>query len=100
MFDDGHGGTRFGIGVGTVILCVNVVFLAAYTFGCHSGRHLVGGAWDILSNKPVRRRTYECVTWCNARHMRFAWMSLFSVALTDVYIRLLSMGVISDFRFL
>jgi hypothetical protein len=30
--------------------------------------------------------------------MLWAWMSLFSVAFSDVYVRLLSMGVISDPR--
>jgi hypothetical protein len=30
--------------------------------------------------------------------MLFAWCSLFSVALTDVYIRLCAMGVIHDVR--
>mgnify|MGYP006185901143 CR=1 FL=1 len=31
-------------------------------------------------------------------HMLFAWLSLFSVGLTDAYIRLCSMGVLSDMR--
>jgi hypothetical protein len=31
--------------------------------------------------------------------MEFAWVSLIWVALTDVYVRLLSLGVISDLRF-
>ncbi len=35
---------------------------------------------------------YDCVTGLNTRHMQFAWMSLFSVALADVYVRLCSMG--------
>jgi hypothetical protein len=30
--------------------------------------------------------------------MLFAWMSLFCVALSDVYIRLCSMGIITDVR--
>ena len=30
--------------------------------------------------------------------MLFAWMSLFSVALADVYVRLCSMGIITDTR--
>jgi hypothetical protein len=34
----------------------------------------------------------------NRRHMMFAWMSLFSVAFCDVYIRLCSMGVWRDIR--
>jgi hypothetical protein len=98
-FVGADGAEHFGIGVGTLVLTLNVILLGGYTFGCHSLRHLVGGVHDILSNKPGRKKAYECVTWCNARHQRFAWMSLFGVAGADVYVRLLSMGVISDFRF-
>ena len=36
------GQTEFGIGLGTLILAVNVVLLSSYTLGCHSIRHLVG----------------------------------------------------------
>jgi hypothetical protein len=31
--------------------------------------------------------------------MEYAWVSLFGVALADLYVRLLSMGVIADLRF-
>jgi hypothetical protein len=34
----------------------------------------------------------------NARHARWAWTSLIVVASTDLYIRLLSMGVLTDPR--
>jgi hypothetical protein len=92
------GARHFGIGLGTVIMAVNVTLLASYTFGCHSLRHIVGGWMDKFSGRPVRKTAYDCVSWCNRRHMLFAWCSLFSVALTDLYIRLCSMGVISDWR--
>ena len=46
------GRTEFGIGVGTLVLAVNVVLLGGYTFGCHSLRHLVGGRLDQLSKRP------------------------------------------------
>src|SRR6476469_6838285 len=48
-------GEQFGVALGTLVLCLNVVLLGGYTFGCHSLRHIVGGAWDVLSNKPIRR---------------------------------------------
>ncbi len=92
------GARHFGFGVGTLVMLVNVILLASYTFGCHSLRHLVGGVMDRFSGRPVRKAAYDCVSWCNGRHMLFAWCSLFSVALTDVYIRLCSMGVIHDWR--
>ena len=94
------GGTTFGIGVGTLILAVNVVLLAGYTLGCHSLRHLIGGCLDQLSARPVRLKLYQGATSLNCRHMRWAWASLFSVALSDLYVRLCSMGVLTDWRIL
>src|SRR4030095_4278930 len=55
------GQTTFGIGVGTILLAVNVVLLANYTFGCHSLRHLVGGFLDQPSKAPVCANAYRCV---------------------------------------
>jgi hypothetical protein len=92
------GETSFGIGLGTVILAANVVLLGGYAFGCHSLRHLVGGRFDLLS--PFRLRTYNCISCLNAQHKRWAWFSLLSVALSDIYVRLCSMGVWKDWRIL
>ena len=36
------------------------------------------------------------MTFFNQHHMAWAWISMFSVGLTDLYIRLCSMGVLSD----
>jgi hypothetical protein len=94
-FDDG-----FGIGVGTLVLAVNVVLLASYTFGCHSMRHLVGGRKDEISKAPISQACYSCTSSLNTRHMLFAWCSLFSVAFADVYVRLCSMGIWTDLRLL
>src|SRR5687767_585587 len=41
--DPATGRREFGIGLGTIILAVNVCLLSSYTLGCHSLRHLVGG---------------------------------------------------------
>jgi hypothetical protein len=90
---------HFGIGVGTIVLTLNVVFLACYTFGCHSLRHLVGGFLDSKSKVPSCAKTYNCVSCLNKRHMMWAWISLFWVGFTDLYVRLCSMGVWHDFRF-
>ncbi|MEY2931133.1 MAG: hypothetical protein RL033_1882, partial [Pseudomonadota bacterium] len=35
-------------------------------------------------------------SWFNERHMLFAWLSLSWVAFTDLYIQMVSRGVISD----
>jgi hypothetical protein len=92
------GGTQFGIGVGTVILTVNVVLLSGYTLGCHSMRHLVGGLFDVMSNRPVRKTAYICSSALNRAHMRWAWASLFWVGFSDIYVRLCSMGIFTDYR--
>ena len=94
------GEREFGLGVGTLVLAVNVVLLAAYTFGCHSFRHLIGGGLDEVSKAPVRHACYEGCGKLNRRHMLFAWSSLFSVAFSDIYVRLCSMGIWSDWRIL
>jgi len=98
--DPATGQTHFGIGVGTLVLTLNVVLLTCYTFGCHSLRHVVGGYLDRLADRPVRRTAYACASCFNRWHMRWAWFSLFGVALTDLYVRLCSMGVLHDLRLL
>ncbi len=92
------GAKEFGIGVGTIVLAVNVGLLACYTWGCHVLRHIVGGRKDELSKSPVCEMAYSCVTSLNVRHQLFAWCSLFSVMGADVYVRLCSMGIITDVR--
>lgn len=91
---------HFGIGVGTLIMVVNCVLLSLYTFSCHSWRHLIGGRVDCISECPkLQSKAYHRVSFLNENHMRWAWLSLFSVAITDIYIYLLSLGVLHDVRF-
>jgi hypothetical protein len=100
MTDPSSGRVSFGLGVGTLVLAINVVLLGGYTLSCHSLRHLVGGGLDRLAGRPVRRTAYRCVSCLNARHMYWAWMSLFWVAFADLYVRLCSMGIWRDWRIL
>lgn len=97
-FRDDAGQWRFGVGVGTLVLTANVVLLGGYTLGCHSLRHLVGGGKDCLSSSPGRSAAYNCVSCLNRKHMVWAWMSLFWVAFSDLYVRMCAMGVWSDWR--
>ena len=89
---------HFGIGVGTLVLATNVVLLSGYSFGCHSLRNLVGGALDQITKAPVRQKAYGCVSCLNRGHMIWAWMSLFGVAFSDIYVRMCSMGHWTDWR--
>jgi len=91
---------HFGIGLGTLIMVANVCLLASYTWGCHVLRHVVGGFMNEVSKSPVCDFAYACASSLNGRHQLFAWCSLISVMATDVYIRLCSMGVITDLRIL
>lgn len=90
-----HGG-RFGVGLGTVVLGVNVITLGLYTFSCHSMRHLVGGRLDCLScakgGRP-RYKLWSLLSKLNHHHMAFAWISLGAVCLADFYVRLIAGGI-------
>jgi len=96
--DPATGRERFGVGVGTLVLALNVVFLGGYTLGCHSLRHLVGGGRNRLSEAPARLAAYRCASCLNRRHMLWAWCSLCWVGFSDLYVRLCAMGWWSDWR--
>jgi hypothetical protein len=91
---------RFGVGLGTLIMLANVLLLSGYTFGCHAARYLVGGYLDSFHGASLRYRLWSIANRLNAHHGRYAWFSLFSVMLTDLYIRLAAMGVITDPRWI
>jgi hypothetical protein len=98
--DPATGAAEFGVGVGTLVLALNVALLGGYTLGCHSLRHLIGGRLTQLSRRPVRHKCYDCVSGLNRRHMMFAWFSLVWVGFSDLYVRLCAMGIWTDWRIL
>jgi hypothetical protein len=89
----------FGIGLGTVVLWVNVVLIWGYTLGCHSCRSITGGRLNHFSRHPVRYWVWGQVSKLNARHQHLAWYSLFSVLAADFYVLLVASGTIDDLRF-
>ncbi len=76
--------------------------LSHYTFGCHALRHLMGGKSDCFScsngKEHLGPSLWHKVTHLNEHHMFWAWVSMIWVGFTDVYIRLVSMGVWHDFN--
>ena len=74
--------------------------LAIYTFGCHSLRHILGGRKDEVSKNALQWSCYSACSAMNRKHMLFAWLSLFSVGFADLYVRLCSMGIWTDYRLL
>jgi hypothetical protein len=96
---DGH----FFVGVGSLIMLANVILLSIYTGSCHSLRHLVGGKVDCFSCSSfgsTRHSWWQKISSINEHHMLYAWCSLISVGSTDLYIRLVSAGIIRDIRIL
>jgi hypothetical protein len=92
----GAGG--IGVSVGTIVLCVNAALLWLYSLSCHACRHLCGGNVRSFSSHPIRQRLWKISTPLNAKHMQIAWVSLIFVALTDVYVRLVASGAITDVK--
>jgi hypothetical protein len=100
-FETSSGGHEFGVGVGTLVLLVNVVLLSLFTFGCNSFRHLVGGRLDCFTCSRAARARHSAwrgITVLNVRHRDWAWLSLAGVALADLYVRLAASGAFADPR--
>jgi hypothetical protein len=87
------------LGLGSVIFFVNVALLSGFSLSCNSLRHVAGGRLDCFSCTRRQRTQYSLwqrLTTLNRHHMAWAWISFISVAMTDLYVRLLAMGVITD----
>jgi hypothetical protein len=99
---DGNG-THFGIGIGSLIMLANILLLSAYTFSCHSWRHLIGGGVDCYSCTALNRTRYglwQKISFINEKHGTWAMMSLCSVAITDIYVFLVATGTVHDLHLL
>ena len=87
------------IGFGGLFFLLNTTLLTGYSLSCHSLRHLVGGRLDCFSctkARRVRHTLWERLTDLNRNHMWWAWSSLVTVTLADLYVRLLVTGVLTD----
>src|SRR5918992_1525141 len=87
-----------GVGLGTLILLINLILLWAYTISCHSCRHIVGGRLRNFSKHPVRYWAWVQVSKLNERHGQLALITLGTLVVTDLYIALLAHGTFSDPR--
>lgn len=93
----------FGIGLGSIVLTINPILLGVFTFSCNSFRHLAGGNLDCFScsvaNK-TRFKLWNKVSVLNRSHMLWAWLSLIWVGFADLYVRMVAMGIWTDWRIL
>jgi hypothetical protein len=90
---------RLSAHLGSLLFLANVILLSGYTFGCHAFRHMAGGNLDCYScarGGRLRYGLWQQINRLNIRHAGWAWASLFSVGLADVYVRLLASGIIAD----
>ncbi len=94
-----HEGSVY-VGVGTLIILLDTLALSFYVFGCHSLRHMVGGKKRCFTGcggcPKLSLKTWKAVSLFNAHHNKWFWISLVSICFADLYVRLLSMGVISS----
>ncbi len=75
---------RLRLGLGVAILFVNAALLTGYScFSCSRRTQARYSLWQRL-------------TTMNIHHMAWAWSSLITVTLADVYIRLLALGILVD----
>jgi len=103
VWDAFHFAGHFGIGLGSLFILASTGTLTLYTTSCHSWRHLVGGKLDCFSctaSTRARHGLWQRFSVLNEHHQLYAWVSLFAVTAADVYVRLLSMGILSDVRIL
>src|SRR5581483_4070262 len=66
----------FGIGLGTIVLCVNAFILSLFSFSCNSCRHVCGGYLNSFHSAPGKYKTWSFISRLNEKHMQYAWVSL------------------------
>ncbi len=90
------GGLRLGVGV--FLIALDAILVSLYTFSCHSFRHLVGGSVDCFSCTAYTQRRHGIwrrVSAINAHHGFYAWASLVSIVIVDLYVRALALDIIN-----
>lgn len=95
LFLDGS----FYLGLGTLILLLDTLALTFYVFGCHSLRHIFSaksGKFSGCDGCPKKQyHAWKKISALNQFHNLWFWVSLFSICVADLYIRLLASGAIS-----
>lgn len=94
LWFEGH----FHLGLGSIIMLVNVVLISYYTFSCHAWRHIAGGCVNCFSKNKTRYTLWQRITHINEQHGFWAWVSMMAVWFTDIYIRLCAHGTITDLK--
>lgn len=88
-----------GVGLGSIIIGLDALFLTLYVVSCHAFRHMIGGKLNWFSKHPLRHKTFKIVSKLNEKHNVYFWLSLVMVVIADLYVRLLVWGTISPIVF-
>ena len=89
---------QFRLGLGVFLIAADAVLVTLYVGSCHSFRHLVGGSMDCFSctaYTETRHGIWKWVSRINVHHGKYAWLSLFSIILVDLYVRALALDIIN-----
>jgi hypothetical protein len=95
MSHDGH----FRLGIGVFLIAADAILVSLYVFSCHSFRHLVGGSVDCFSctaSTQTRHGIWKWVSRINVHHGKYAWLSLASIIVVDLYVRALALDIINE----
>ena len=87
------------LSLGTIILTINAVAVTAYTFSCHSVRHLIGGYKDCVNcpaNNKKKNSLYRFQSKLNGHHEQIAWTSLIMFVFVDLFIRGIIAGIVPN----
>ena len=90
---------QFRLGLGVFLIAADAILVTLYVGSCHSFRHLVGGSMDCFSctaYTETRHGIWKWVSRINVHHGKYAWLSLFSIILVDLYVRALALDIINE----
>jgi hypothetical protein len=100
-FETETGATEWGLGIGTVLLGGEALFLTLYVLSCHSFKHLLGGGIDCHNCSRAGKARYagwKRIKNLNENHHIYFWISLVLIVVADVYIRLIAKAQIEITR--
>ncbi|MFN8614674.1 MAG: hypothetical protein U0003_02030 [Vampirovibrionales bacterium] len=92
-----------GIGVGTLVVALDTIFLTLYVFSCHSWRHLLAGKLNCFTCSAFdhsRHQAYQRQSLLNESHAQYFWLSLLAVWFAEFYIRQVASGQWHDYVYL
>ena len=90
---------QFRLGLGVFLIAADAILVTLYVGSCHSFRHLVGGSMDCFSctaYTQTRHGIWRWVSRINVHHGKYAWLSLVSIVLVDLYVRALALDIINE----